>query len=144
MKLFLFQRKLALGVLIATFANGCVAHTIGQVSSEPQLAHPQSTTGQKTEAPENAPAIIVHIDPQTGRIITPPSSPSSGQVPQPALDPAKPPLPELPVTLSPVPGGGVMIQLDERFRTPLTATLDADGKVRFEHKPSVSGANDKE
>jgi hypothetical protein len=37
-----------------------------------------------------------------------------------------------------------MIQLDERFHTPLTATIDADGKVRFEHKPAVSGTNDKE
>jgi len=140
----MIRSKLGLGVLIATFTNGCVAQTIGQVSSEPQIRNLQSATGEKTEPPENAPAIIVHIDPQTGRIITPPSAPSSGQVPQSPLDTSKKPLPDLHQTLSPVPGGGVMIQLDERFRTPLTATVDADGKVRFEHKPSVSGANDKE
>jgi hypothetical protein len=140
----MIRSKLGLGVLIATFTNGCVAHIIGQVTSEPQMSHPQSTLGQHTEPPEKTPAIIVHIDPQTGRIITPPTTPLPGQVPQSPLDTAKQPLPQLQQTLSPVPGGGVMIQLDERFHTPLTATIDADGKVRFEHKPAVSGTNDKE
>jgi len=140
----MIRSKLGLGVLMATFTNGCVAHTIGQVTSEPQMSHPQSTLGQHTEPPEKTPAIIVHIDPQTGRIIPPPPAPWPGHVPQSPLDTAKQPLPQLQQTLSPVPGGGVMIQLDERFHTPLTAAIDADGKVRFEHKPAVSGTNDKE
>jgi len=140
----MIRSKLGLGVLMATLTNGCVAHTIGQITSEPQMSHPQSTLGQTTEPPEKTPAIIVHIDPQTGRIITPPTTPLPGQVPQSPLDTVKQPLPQLQQTLSPVPGGGVMIQLDERFHTPLTATIDADGKVRFEHKPAVSGTNDKE
>jgi hypothetical protein len=140
----MIRSKLGLGVLMATLTNGCVAHTIGQITSEPQMSHSQSTLGQPTEPPEKTPAIIVHIDPQTGRIITPPTTPLPGQVPQSPLDTAKQPLPQLQQTLSPVPGGGVMIQLDERFHTPLTATIDADGKVRFEHKPAVSGTNDKE
>ncbi len=140
----MIRSKLGLGVLMATLTNGCVAHTIGQITSEPQMSHPQSTLGQPTEPPEKTPAIIVHIDPQTGRIITPPTTPLPGQVPQSPLDTVKQPLPQLQQTLSPVPGGGVMIQLDERFHTPLTATIDADGKVRFEHKPAVSGTNDKE
>ena len=140
----MIRSKLGLGVLMATLTNGCVAHTIGQITSEPQMSHSQSTLGQHTEPPEKTPAIIVHIDPQTGRIITPPTTPLPGQVPQSPLDTAKQPLPQLQQTLSPVPGGGVMIQLDERFHTPLTATVDADGKVRFEHKPAVSGTNDKE
>ena len=140
----MIRSKLGLGVLIATFANGCVVHTIGQVSSESQISHSQSATGQEFEQSEKTPAIIVHIDPQTGRIITPPSTSSPGQVVQTPLDAAKQQPPQLQQTLSPVPGGGTMIQLDERFRTPLTATIDVDGKVRFEHMPSVSGANDKE
>ncbi|MGH7926924.1 MAG: hypothetical protein ACREQV_03930, partial [Candidatus Binatia bacterium] len=64
-----------------------------------------------------------------------------GQITQPPT--AKPPLPELRQTLSPVPGGGVMIDLDDRFHTPLTATIDAGGKVRFEHKPTAPGSGDK-
>ena len=36
-----------------------------------------------------------------------------------------------------------MIHLDERFMTPLTATIDADGKVRVEHQSSVSDSNEK-
>jgi hypothetical protein len=141
----MIRSKFGLGVLIATFTNGCVAYTTQQISSsEPQISHSQSTPDQKTEPPGKAPAIIVHIDPQTGRIISSPATPAPGQVPQPPLDTAKPPLPQLQETLSPTPGGGVMIELDERFRTPLTATIDADGKVRFEHKPAMPGANDNE
>jgi hypothetical protein len=42
-----------------------------------------------------------------------------------------------------VPGGGVMIDLGERSFTPLTATIDADGKVRLEHVPSQPDSRDK-
>jgi hypothetical protein len=144
MKQFLFRNRLLLGVLIATFTSGCVAPHIGQIDSEPQVRSLDTPTRQTTESAATAPGMIVHIDPQTGQIIIPPSVPSSGQVPQLPADTAKQPLPQLQETLSPVPGGGIVIQLDERFRTPLTATLDADSKVRFEHKPLVSGVNDKE
>ncbi len=138
----MIRNKLGLGVLIATFTNGCVAHSIGQVSSEPQISDPQSATGQQIERSEKTPGIIVHIDPETGRIITPPSTPAPGQIQQPPPEAAKPHPPPLQETLSPVPGGGVMIELDDRFRTPLSATIDADGKVRFEHKSTAPGAND--
>jgi hypothetical protein len=48
---------------------------------------------------------------------------------------------ELKESQSPIPGGGVMIELDDRFRSPLTATIDADGKLRFEHKANVAEDN---
>ena len=133
-----------LPLFVVMLASGCVAHTTERPSSQTPKGDDQSAITQNTKPQDNSLGIIVHIDPQTGRIITPPSTPPSGQVPQPPLETAKPPLPQPQETLSPVPGGGVMIELDDRFRTPLTATIDADGKVRFEHKDSVSGANDKE
>jgi hypothetical protein len=30
-----------------------------------------------------------------------------------------------------------MIHLGERFSTPLTATIEADGKLRLEHRPTL-------
>jgi hypothetical protein len=73
----------------------------------------------------------VHIDPQTGQIMVPPMAAPTGQTQQPQINTlAMPPLRE---TVSPVPGGGVMIHLDERFLTPLMATIDGDGKLRIGH-----------
>lgn len=125
--------KLGIAALIAIFGNGCAAHTTGQIDTESQVGYSQQ---HKVEPSEVAPAIIVHIDPQTGQIVTPPATPSAAQVPQTPLETAKPPLPPLQEKSSPVAGGGFMIELDDRFRTPLTATIDADGKVKFEHKRS--------
>lgn len=139
----LFRSKLGLGVLIVTFTSGCVGHTRGEISAEPQISNLNSATGAKTKPEETAPSIVVHVDPKTGQIITPPAGALAGQILQPQGDTAKPPVAQPQQTISPVPGGGVMIHLDERFMTPSTATIDADGKVRVEHQSSVSDSNEK-
>jgi hypothetical protein len=43
-------------------------------------------------------------------------------------------------TLSPVPGGGVKVDLQGRFRSPLIATQDAEGKITIQHLPSGPSA----
>ncbi len=43
-----------------------------------------------------------------------------------------------------MPGGGVMIDLKGRFRSALTATLSADGKVMMAHVPCMPVARDGE
>ena len=144
MKRSWFQMRFELSLLLLVFVTGCV-HTTGPVFSNPQLNN--SATDNSDDAAQlgvRDPGMVVHIDPKTGEIIAPSGATLSGQVSQPPLDASKKPLPELQQTLSPVPGGGVVIQLDERFMTPLTATIDADGKLRLEHSPTVSGSNEKE
>ena len=47
----------------------------------------------------------------------------------------------LEVVPSPVPGGGVMIDLKGRFRSELTATLGPDGKVEIQHGPCDPGTH---
>ena len=47
-------------------------------------------------------------------------------------------------TPSPVPGGGVMVDLQGRFLSPLTATVGADGKIEMRHAPCVEASEDKE
>jgi hypothetical protein len=139
----LFRGKFGLAVLIVAVTNGCVGHFREQADSKLQVSNLKSETGQATEPAVNVPAIIVHIDPKTGQVITPPSWALPGQIPQPPGDTAKQPLPELQQTLSPVPGGGVIIHLDERFMTPLTAIVDPDGKLRLDPQSTVGGSDDK-
>ena len=123
------QIGFVLGVLFAPFLSSCIGWTGRPVDSESQLL--KSETVQATEPSADGQAIVVHIDPQTGQIMVPPMAASTGQSQQPQINtPAMPPLQE---TVSPVPGGGVMIHLDERFLTPLMATIDGDGKLRIGH-----------
>jgi len=128
-------------LLLAFFVTGCV-HATEPVFSDPQLNNVTGNSGQAPQQEAEDSAMVVHIDPKTGEIITPPASALSGQGPRQPVDASKKPPAELRETLSPVPGGGVMIPLDGRFDTPLSATIDTDGKVRFEHKQSMSGSND--
>ena len=117
-------------LLLATFLSGCIGWIGRPVDAESQTRNLRIETIQAPE-PSADGATIVHIDPQTGQIMVPPMAASTGQSQQPQINTlAMPPLQE---TVSPVPGGGVMIHLDERFLTPLMATIDGDGKVRIGH-----------
>jgi hypothetical protein len=125
------QIGFVLGVLTAPFLSGCIGGIGRPVDSESQTRNLRIQTSQATEPPADGQATIVHIDPQTGQIMVPPMAASTGQTQQSQINTlAMPPLRE---TVSPVPGGGVMIHLDERFLTPLMATIDGDGKLRIGH-----------
>ena len=136
MKTTSLQIKFGLAALTVAFITGCFGHVSERANSDSRASKLESETRQTVEPTEKSPGIIIHIDPKTGEIITPPA----GVLPDPDAQPAvaKKPLAELRETLSPVPGGGVMINLDERFHTPLSATIDIDGKVRFQHKQTSS------
>lgn len=82
------------------------------------------------------------IDPKTGRLQKPsPGEFSEGQQEDPLLTemrkeqeaPRK--LREL---LSPVAGGGVVTNVRLRFRRPLVATKDTDGKLTIQHAPQAA------
>jgi len=118
-------------VLLAPFLSGCIGWIGRPVDAESQTRNLRIETIQATEPSADGQATIVHIDPQTGQITVPPMAAPTGQTQQPQFNTlAMPPLRE---TVSPVPGGGVMIHLDERFLTPLMATIDGDGKLRIGH-----------
>ena len=81
-----------------------------------------------------ASGMVIYIDPQTGAIL---KEPAPGTVPlqltpelQNALSTSDHGLAESP---SAVPGGGVKVDLQGRFRSPLFATTDATGKVTIHH-----------
>jgi hypothetical protein len=142
MKSSWLRTRLKLRLLVVVFVTGCV-HTTEPIVSDPQLNNATGNTDQAAQPGVKDPAMVIYIDPKTGEIIVPSKGALPGQVPQSALDTSKKPLPDLPQTLSPVPGGGVVIHLDERFMNPLTATIDAEGKVRQEHKQTMSGSDEK-
>lgn len=103
------------------------------------LADPASTM---PSAPGSA-GRRVYIDPATGR---------PGSVP-PTIPPGRSRLPEVANALStsseglhevpvPIPGGGVMVDLQGRFRSLVTATVRADGTVGVRCGPGLEGCGE--
>lgn len=96
------------------------------------------SSGATTANPQDAAAgMVLHIDPETGEITAP--FPSAAPLALP--DTASEPLAEafstsakgLSQILSATPGGGVMIDLQGRFLSPLEVRLEADGRLTVQH-----------
>jgi len=76
------------------------------------------------------------IDPETGEFVSPPEheTPAASESIQPfAFSIHAETMQE---ESSPVPGGGVMIDLKGRFKSPVRATIEASGKTTIEHPAS--------
>jgi len=136
-----FQIRFWLMLLLAIFTTGCI-HTTAPVFSKGEFSETTDKTSDAADMGIKDPAVIVHIDPKTGRIVAPSPAALSGEVAQPSVGTAQKSPAELRETLSPVPGGGVVIELDERFMTPLTATIDSEGKLHVEHQPTMSSSDE--
>jgi hypothetical protein len=76
------------------------------------------------------------IDPETGEFVSPPEheTPASNESNQPSAFSIRAEMME--EESSPVPGGGVMIDLKGRFKSPVRATIEASGKTTIEHPAS--------
>jgi len=129
-------------VAMAIFASGCAAKmaapkAVEAPSIHSQHAQPQLDTARTAGAmaSENAPGFVVHINPITGEI--PPGPPAGALTPPQAAETAKVPAPQFFTVPSAVPGGGVMVDLQGHFLTPLVATIDADGKVTLKHETTM-------
>ena len=120
----------------------------GHLSGQPQAGSgtsaPQPPAEKPAAIPEGASGMIIHIDPQTGKLR---KAPAPGTVPlqlspqeRNAFSTSHQGLVEM---LSSVPGGGVKLDLQGRFQSPLVVTIDPDGKVKMHHlgEPLGSGGN---
>ena len=94
----------------------------------------QSPAGKPDPTPGGTSGMRGYVDPQTGVVR---EGPAPGTVPPPlspqeqnALSTSTEGLVQVP---SPVPGGGVMLDLQGRFQSPLIGTIGADGKVKIHH-----------
>ncbi len=130
-------------------AQTAIADELKQTSSEEAQA-PSSTTvaeghgGKTAGAPQGAAAQRAFVDPKTGKLGVPPAKPgppTEAVPPSAAFSTSDEGLVE---TLSPEPGGGVMVDLEGRFQSPLTITRDSDGNITIEHAPSVPASHEKE
>jgi len=100
---------------------------------------PQKTTSTQDQndnhliKPGESAALRVYIDPESGEFITPSEReiPTAESLePHAAFSTSHDEFVEIP---SPVPGGGTMVDLKGRFRSPLTSTIDSNGKVNIGH-----------
>lgn len=94
--------------------------------------------------PEGTSGMMIYIDPETGAFL---NEPAPGHEPfqltpqlQNAFSTSDSGLVEVP---SSVPGGGVMLDLQGRFQSPLVGTIDANGKVKMQHLNETSETGDK-
>ena len=92
---------------------------------------------KSNERPGETPGMRIYLDPGTGEVTTQPPGSAATQSQKQALQTIKPAVTELYETASPTPGGGLMIELKEQFRSPLAASVGADGKVSLKHQSEV-------
>jgi hypothetical protein len=81
-----------------------------------------STTASDAAVPARA-GQWIHVDPQTGRRVAPPAPSTAIPLAHPAFSTSHQGLVE-----RPSPGGGVMVDLQGRFRSGATAAIGPDGK----------------
>jgi hypothetical protein len=137
-----------LAVMVCGCTHGLAPHRVNAVlgalpeSAKTPLAAPeaQEHSHGAMNPTAQAPGLVVHIDPLTGEILPKAPVPPAGQ----ALDPQQlrsAPVSPLPLVemASPTPGGGIKVKLNRQFHQPLFATIDGDGKIKFDHRPAHSG-----
>ena len=102
----------------------------------PNTTVAQEQNNKNLTAGAESEALRVYIDPETGEFTNPPEQ-EAGTARKQALPAASSTshqgLEEKP---SPVEGGGTMVDLKGRFRSPLTATIDGNGKTKIGHQVS--------
>jgi hypothetical protein len=136
---------LAVGACLSLAVPPAFALDPGPGPAKDTEATPGTTGAQQLGATSGAlaggaPGMTIYIDPSTGALLR---EPAPGSVPlqltprlQNAFSTSHQGLSEVPIS---VPGGGVKVDLQGRFRSPLIATTDASGKVRLQHLRETPG-----
>lgn len=111
------------------------------------IAGQQAISGELAKSQlrsEAATGMTIHIDPQTGATV---KTPTPGTVPlrltpqeQQGLNTSDQGLVEVPGSQ---PGGGIKVDLQGRFQSPLVGTVDGSGKFRMQHLGDASKGSDK-
>jgi hypothetical protein len=125
------MKRVALLMLVLAFCTYC---TKGRSPSTIDDAG-QAKAGTAAAYQQTSPGIAqrAYIDPETGEFVNPPEheTPAASKSIQPsALSISAETMEE---ASSPVPGGGVMIDLKGRYQHSVSATVEADGKATVEH-----------
>lgn len=115
-----------------------------QMPAGSDTSGPQPPGENPATVPGSTSGMTIYIDPKTGAFL---KEPAPGYVPlkispqlQKALSTSHEGLVESP---SSVPGGGVKLDLQGRFQSPLFVTIDCDGKVKMRHLHELPASGDK-
>ena len=99
--------------------------------------------GAQIEPPGTASGMKVFIDPQTGAFLQePPTTGTPLELSPEDRNRFSTSHQGLVEEQNPVPGGGVRLDLQGRFRNPLTVTIGPDGNVTMQHRSPDAPAND--
>ena len=123
-----------LGVVIAVGVCVLTSPIVGFAEPGPEAPANAAASGAPDAAAPARAGSWIHVDPQTGK-----------RVPRPAGAAAVPPDPAFSTSHrglveEPAPGGGMMIDLQDRFRSAATATVGADGKAHRDCVPPGTAA----
>ncbi|MDX2451625.1 hypothetical protein [Desulfosarcina sp.] len=125
------MKRFALFMLVLAFCTHCTngrtpstIEDVGQTKTSATASQQQSRTGTAQRA---------YIDPETGELVSPPEqeTPAASESIQPSAFSISAETME--EASSPVPGGGMMIDLKGRFQSPIAATVEGKGKTMIEH-----------
>lgn len=117
--------RLVIAVGVCVLTNPIV----GLAEPGPEPATNVATSGAPDAATPARAGQWIHVDPQTGQRVPPPAGRAAVTV-DPAFSTSHAGLVE-----QPAPGGGVMVDLQGRFRSAATATVGADGKAHLDCVP---------
>jgi hypothetical protein len=143
--------RMLINVVVASALLGLLAPQVHSSEAQlttaervPSVAAPTSAPVNKSSvSPQSAPGLKIYIDPKTGEISKPAPKPAPVQPQQKRFEAATDSSTELRETPSPRPGGGVMVDLKGRFRSSLTATRGADGKLFLQHGSQTPTSSEK-
>jgi len=114
--------RISLGFIFVTaVCVGCASHGVTPASSTPD-----TSAAAGAPVPGVSAGLRVYKDPQTGEFTDPPATLPTAPVER-ALNRSHEGLVAVPNTA--VPGGGVKLDLQGRFRSHFVATKDAEGNV---------------
>ena len=136
------KRTFAIFALAVSFVFGyCVL--ANQAADDLQMKESSVAIEGGSRTPTGSAAQMIHIDPETGKIVT---SPARGRMLE--ADElgfyANTSHDGLVKVLSPVPGGGVLIDLQGRFRDFRVATISPDGNHTVQHARNMLNNKEKE
>jgi hypothetical protein len=136
----LLASTLALGAFFAVGWQPVLATDLLQTSCEKTRAPASANTAEgqnekAANASKGTAAMRVYIDPKTGEVVEPPAGAPAAELPKSQANALSTSVDRLEETPSPMPGGGVLLDLKGRFQSPLVATPGADGKITIQHMP---------
>ena len=145
-------RGLLTSLLAASFAvSACPAFSdedqpvsTEQTQTGTGTSVPQPSAEKPAAVPVGASGMKIHIDPKTGAFLEEPAPDQTSLELSPQLQntfsTSHEGLVEMP---SSEPGGGVMLDLQGRFQSPLIGTINTDGKVKMQHPNEMPEPHDK-